>query len=328
MTKDALPQAAQSATGEWTDGDEPPLTGFWQPRYWPMWLGFGLLRLLIMLPFRVQVGIGKLLGRLIFGLMPKRRRIARANIDICFPDLSAAARARMLREHLESTGFTIFEIGLALWADDETISRLVTVKGYEHPKALLDQGQGFVALGGHFPGVELVGRALQLQKQFPPSGAMYRNVKNPLANALLRRARRKSIACLIPKEDLRKMIRLLKRGIPVWYACDQSYDGPKSALVPFFGEPAMTNIALGQIARMGNARVVQMLQRRLPDYSGYEIIFLPPLEDFPGQDPVADIERINHVLEDWIRKAPEQYYWVHRRFKNRPAPFADPYRQT
>ena len=231
----------------------------------------------------------------------------------------------MLREHLESIGFSIFEMGLALWADDATINTLVTVKGDEHVQALIDKGQGCIILGGHFAGIELVGRAMNMQLGRQRSAGLYRSLKNPFADAMLRRARLQSLTYLIPKEDLRTMIRMLRKGLPFWYAFDQSYDGPKSALVPFFGEPAMTNIALGQIARMGNARVVQLLQRRLPDYSGYELTLLPPLENFPGDDPVTDIRRVYAPLEDWILKIPEQYYWVHRRFKNRPAPLPDPY---
>jgi KDO2-lipid IV(A) lauroyltransferase len=179
-------------------------------------------------------------------------------------------------------------------------------------------------LSGHFPGIELFSR--MASKILPQSAAMYRPLKNPLIDQLLRRARSKSGSILIPKDGARQMIRLLRKGTPVWYASDQSYDRINAELVPFFGEPAMTNASLTNIVRISKVSVVPFYPRRHPDSSGYTGVFLPALENFPTDDPAADAERVNALLEEWIRKAPEQYYWVHRRFKNRPDPLPNPYR--
>jgi len=306
------------------DADYIPLYRFWQPRFWPLWVGLGVLRLMIMLPFRVQLWIGGQLGRLLFVMVPKRRRIAAINLRLCFPELDEPALRRLLRAHGESLGFSVFEIGLALWASRARVEQLVRIEGLDNLTAPLEQGHGVVVISGHFPAIELIGRAIR--KSTPPAAAMYRPLKNPLIDQLLRRARRKAISTLIPKDGIRQMIRLLRNGTPVWYAADQSYDRAYAELVPFFGEPAMTNAALTHIARMGKARVVPFYPRRLADGSGYECIFLPALENFPGNDPAADAEYINNLLAEWIRKAPEQYYWVHRRFKNRPEPNPEPYR--
>ena len=124
------------------------------------------------------------------------------------------------------------------------------------------------------------------------------------------------------------MLRLLKKGVPVWYASDQAYDRKGSALVPFFGVPAMTNCALTQIARMSKARVVPFLPRRRDDLSGYDALVLPALQDFPTDDEVADAERVHRLLEERISEAPAQYYWLHRRFKNRPPPLPDVYKKA
>lgn len=301
-----------------------PLYRFWQPRFWLLWIGLGALRLMIMLPFRTQLRIGRLLGRLLFIMVPRRRRIAEINLRLCFPELDAAALGRLVRAHGASLGFSVFEIGLALWASDERIEKLVRIEGIDNLTAPLEQGHGVVVLSGHFPAVELTGRAVK--EKAPAMAAMYRPLKNPLLDQLLRRARRQAVPTLIPKDGMRQMIRLLRKGTPVWYAPDQSYDRAGAELVPFFGEPAMTNAALTHIARMGKARVVPYFPRRLADGSGYECIFFPALENFPSDDQAADAERINALLADWIRQAPEQYYWVHRRFKNRPEPYPDPYR--
>lgn len=301
-----------------------PLYRFWQLRYWPLWAGLGILRLLVMLPFGFQWLLGRLLGRLLFMAVPKRRRIAAANLKLCFPELDESGQNRLLHAHAESIGFSVFEVGFALWSSQARIDRLVTLEGLDNISKPLERGHGVIVLSGHFPAAELVGRAIK--KHIPPPGAMYRPLKNQLVDQLLRRARGKSIDPLIPKDDVRQMIRLLRKGFPVWYASDQSYDRINAELVPFFGEPAMTNASLTSIARMSKARIVPFYQRRLADGSGYRGVFLPALENFPTDDPKADAERVNALLADWIRKAPEQYYWIHRRFKNRPPPHPDPYR--
>jgi len=313
-----------TSTAQNTATQNTPLYLFWQPRYWLLWIGIGVLRLMIGLPFRVQLQIGRLLGGLAFAVAPERRRIAEINLGICFPELDAQAKRRLVRAHGASLGFSVFEIGLALWGRDARLGKLVTFKGLDNLTTLLEQGQGVIVLSGHFPAIELTGRVFA--NRAPDMAAMYRPLKNPLINELLRRARRQAISTLIPKGDVRRMIRILRKGKPVWYASDQSYDRAYAELVPFFGEPAMTNAALTHIARMGKARVVPFYPRRLPDGSGYECVILPALENFPGDDPATDAERINVLLADWIRRAPEQYYWVHRRFKNRPEPYPDPYR--
>jgi len=315
-TKEPAPESAKT--------DFIPLYRFWQPRYWLLWIGLGALRLMIMLPFRIQLWVGRLLGRLLFVVVPKRRRIAEINLRICFPELDEAALHRLVRAHGASLGFSVFEIGLALWASQARIERLVRLAGVDNLTAPLTAGQGVVILSGHFPAVELTGRVVR--RNAPDMAAMYRPLKNPLIDQLLLRARRQAVSTVIPKDSMRQMIRLLRKGVPVWYASDQSYDRANAELVPFFDEPAMTNAALTQLARMGKARVVPFFPRRLTDGSGYECVFLPAIENFPTDDQAADAERVNKLLAEWIRKAPEQYYWVHRRFKNRPDPWPDPYR--
>jgi KDO2-lipid IV(A) lauroyltransferase len=301
-----------------------PLYFFWQPRFWPLWIGIGTLRLMVMLPFRLQLLLGRLLGRLLFAVVPKRRRIAAINLRLCFPELDEQALRRLVRAHGASLGSSIFEIGLALWASDARIERLVTVEGIDNVTKPLEQGHGVIILSGHFSALELTGRLIA--KSLPDTGGMYRPLKNPLLDQLLRRARAKTSSSLIPKDNVRQMIRLLRKGWPAWYASDQSYDRAGAELLPFFGEPAMTNTALTSIARAGKALVVPMFPYRLADGSGYKCIFLAALENFPSDNPGADAERVNLLLEEWIRTAPEQYYWVHRRFKNRPEPLVDVYR--
>ncbi len=300
-----------------------PLYRFWQPRYWPLWIGLAVLRLVVTLPYGAQLAIGRVLGRLFFRIMPARRHIATVNLRLCFPGLDEKQRSVTLRKLFESLGIGVFELGMAWWASDERVKRLIRIDGLQNLQEALGKGQGVVLLSGHFSAQELTGRLLKMS--VPEIAALYRPVRNPMINELLIRGRSTSVSRLIPKDSMRAMIRTLKQGLPVWYAPDQSYRRKYSALIPFFGEPAMTNVALSHIARIGQAVVVPYFPRRLDDGSGYHVEILPPLEQFPTEDPEADALRVNRLLEDRIRLAPEQYYWVHRRFKQRPPEFPDPY---
>jgi Kdo2-lipid IVA lauroyltransferase/acyltransferase len=154
---------------------------------------------------------------------------------------------------------------------------------------------------------------------------MYRPNKNPLLNAFMWRSRSKSIRELITKDSVRQLLRALKNGSPVWYAPDQAYTGKNSVLADFCGVPAMCNPATTQLLKTSRATLVPFLPSRLADDSGYKITFLPIVDTLPTADVVADTTAINAILEQHIRNYPEQYYWVHRRFKGRPAPLPDAY---
>lgn len=304
----------------------PSLLQFWQPRYWPLWLGVGLLRLLVLLPFRVQLLLGTAAGRLLYLLLPKRRAVAAVNLRICFPELGEAGRQRLLRRHFAALGMAIFELAMAWWASDRRILGLVHFDGIEHLLDTLKQGHGAVILSAHFSGTELTGRALRIQA--PEIAGMYRPFRNPFVDALMMRPRLRALALLIPKNNMRQLIRTLRNGFAVWYAPDQAYRRQYSVLVPFFGEPAMTNAALTHIARLSGSPVVPYLPQRLPGSQGYAVKILPALQDFPSGDLATDARRVMALFEEHIRLAPEQYYWVHRRFKDRPEGYPDPYRRT
>ncbi len=299
------------------------LLRFWQPRYWPLWIGLVVLRLLVLLPWPLQRLAGRGLGRLAWFVMPGRRAVAATNLRLCFPDLDAPGRARLLRQHFASLGMQLIEVGLTWWASAAMVRRLVQVEGLEHFDAATRDGKGAIVLSAHFAPVEFAARAVRLTR--PQIAGLYRANRNPMVDAILRRARTHITPTLIPKESMRAMIRSLTRGTSVWYAADQSYRRQYSVLVPFCGEPAMTNAALTHIARIAGAPVVPLVAHRLPDGSGYRLRFEPPLEDFPTGDPTADALRVNAIIERWIREAPHEYYWIHRRFKGRPQGYPDPY---
>jgi KDO2-lipid IV(A) lauroyltransferase len=301
------------------------LLRFWQPRYWPIWLALGVLRALVALPFRVQLACGAALGRLMYLALPSRRHVAAVNLRLCFPAMPEDERRRLLRRHFASLGIGFFELGMAWWASDRRVRRLVRIEGIEHLRAAMSAGRGAVILSGHFPATELTGRCLKLE--VPELAALYRPVRNPMVDEILRRGRSPSVRELIPKDSVRQLLRALKKGLGVWYAPDQSYRRQYSVLVPFFGEPAMTNGALTHIARLSGSPVVPYFPRRMENGSGYRVEILPALSGFPSGDLAIDAQRVTTLFEERIRLAPHQYYWVHRRFKGRPAGYPDPYQR-
>jgi KDO2-lipid IV(A) lauroyltransferase len=300
-----------------------PLYQFWQPRFWPMWLGLALLRVVVWLPQSWRMATGRFLGRRIEKLAGKRRKVAARNLAICFPELNDHDRELLVRHHFESIGMGVIELGIAWWSRDDYMDKIVTLNGLDNLQAALKQGNGVVLLSGHFATTEMAGRPLR--HRVPPMAAMYRPSNNPLTDQLMRRCRGKSIADLITKTSVRRLLKVLKEGRIVWYAADQAYNRKGTVIVPFFGEPASTNTSVSQITKLSKAPVVPFFPIRMDNGRHYSVDILPALENFPSGDDAADAIRLNELLETYIRKAPEQYYWVHRRFKGRPDEYPDPY---
>lgn len=282
-----------------------------------------MLRVLVVLPYRLQMKLGRGLGRVAMKFLRERQRIATVNLRICFPELGDAEIQALVTKHFESLGMSVFELAMAWWLSTKKVEKLIHLEGIENITGPLHEGRGVVLLSGHFASIEFPGRLLAHNLKSP--AAMYQPMHNPMVDQIIRRGRRGTNVALIPKNDIRQMIRTLRNGQMVWYAPDQSYSGKYSELVPFFSEPAMTNAALTHIARISKACIVLAVPRRLENGGGYYTEIEPALENFPTDDPAADALRVNQLLEEKIRLAPEQYYWIHRRFKNRPAPYPDPY---
>ncbi|MET0071031.1 MAG: LpxL/LpxP family Kdo(2)-lipid IV(A) lauroyl/palmitoleoyl acyltransferase [Candidatus Thiodiazotropha sp.] len=294
----------------------------YSPRTWLAWTGLGLLWLLSQsIPYRLALPLGRLMGKLIYHASPKRRHIAAVNLGICFPQLDEGQRIRLLHDHFHSLGIGILMIGYAWWASDRKLRSLVDIEGIEHLQKSLERGKGIILLSAHFTDLEITGRLLSL---FQPIAVMYRPHENPVIEWAFSRNRRMRFEAAIPRNDIRQVVRTLKRNLPVWYAPDQSFKGRSSTLAPFFGEPAATNTATSRLARISGADVILFSGYRKQDGSGYRLVIDPPLNEFPSEDAQQDAGRINGLIEQAIAHAPEQYLWIHRRFKKRKV-IPDPY---
>jgi KDO2-lipid IV(A) lauroyltransferase len=295
------------------------------PRYWPTWLGLGLLWLVCLLPLPWTVGFGEWLGRRLGRLVKSRRHVVRRNLELCFPELTAEERELRVDEHFGALGAGLFEAGYAWFASDDRLRKYGEVVGGEHLRAAMAGGRGALLLTGHFSTLELGGRFLVIAGF--AFHAMYRPYNNAVADHYLHRFRAsRSGLDALPRDDLRKLVRKLRDGALIWYAPDQTLDERISVFAPFFGVPVRTITATARLAQMGRAAVVPFFPARVG--RRYVVTVLPALADFPGGDDVADAARINHVLEDGIRLAPAQYFWVHRRFKFQPPGAADAYAKS
>jgi len=294
-----------------------PLDGLnrFAPRYWASWLGVGLMRLLIHLPYRMQLIIGRLLGRLFKLLSPYRRSIVSTNLALCFPDQTPHERGLLMSRFYASLGMSLIETAAGLWAPDSFFKRHGSIDGLEHLEAARRDGKGVLLLSGHFCSLDFAGRILM---NHHPACFTYQELRNRLLDQLTRKARQRNCKLLIHRHDIRGFIKALRAGEVVWYAPDQDQGRKNSIFVPLFGIPANTLNATTKLARLSGAAVMPFVIQRLPDAQGYQLRIEPALEHFPGADEIEDAARFNTLLEAQIRARPEQYLWIHRRFKSRP----------
>ncbi|WP_455212038.1 LpxL/LpxP family Kdo(2)-lipid IV(A) lauroyl/palmitoleoyl acyltransferase [Kaarinaea lacus] len=285
------------------------------PKYWPVWLGLGVIRGLPLLPYPLLLLLGKGIGRLMYRLMPRRRHIGAVNLKLCFPELDEATRSNILKRNFQSVATAGLETALAWWAPDAKLRHLANYHGLENLTHAIASGKSIILLTAHFTSLEIGGRLLLMEQQY---ASMYKRHRNELLEAVISRSRSKHCEIAIQQDDIRGFLRLLKNKVPVWYAPDQDLGMNRSVIAPFMGVPTATITAAGRFAKMADALVVPYFPTRRDDGSGYDIEILPPLENFPTGDDVADATIINKVIEDQARKTPEQYLWLHRRFKTRP----------
>jgi KDO2-lipid IV(A) lauroyltransferase len=296
-----------------------------RPHYWPTWLAIGTLRVLVLLPYPLQMWLGRCLGSIAVRLPLSFVRIARTNIALCLPEQSEAAREWLVKEHFGSLGQGLFETALAWWASKPRIAKLTELEGQEHLQAALARGRGAILLSAHFTTLEIGGRVLC--DRLPESvNIMYRPTGNVVLERFLARNRSHQAKRAIPRDDIRTLISSLKNNEPVWYAPDQAYRKKGAEMVPFFGIPAATNTATSRLARMTGAAVLPYFQERLPN-GRFRMVIHPMLENFPSDDPVADARRFNEYIEAQVRRTPEQYLWIHRRFKGLTPDYPDYYKR-
>jgi KDO2-lipid IV(A) lauroyltransferase len=283
-------------------------------------LVIGLLWLLHFLPPRAIAAIGSATGALLFWLIPERRAVTRVNLALCFPALGAAQREALARAHFRAISRAFFDHALLWWAPRERIERLVRIEGLGHLRAAMGTpgSAPVILLVPHFVGLHAGAVRLACEADCT---ALYARQKNARFDAFLQRVRNRfGDQRIYSRQDgIRPILARMREGRPLYYLPDQDY-GPRDAIfVPFFGVPAATIPGLSRIARVTRAKVLPCVTRMLPRGAGYVLRIEPPWDNFPTDDLAADTRRMNATIEQRIAEMPEQYNWMHRRFKTRPA---------
>ncbi len=286
------------------------------PRYWLLWFGVSLLWLIVtLLPYRVLIKLGGGLGTLLMKLLKKREKTAVRNLELCFPDMPQSERDDILKGHAKSVGIALFETGMAWWWPQWRINKLVTFSGLEHIEAAQKQNKGVLLFALHTFCLEIGGRLFSSKAKLT---AVYRPHNNEVMEYLQVCGRQRS-AKLITKRNIRAMISALGNGESVWYTSDQDFGRSKAVFVPFFAVPqAATVVGASILTQNTDSVVLPYVIVRKDDGSGYHIELKPPLENFPSNDDTQDAIYSNKIVEQGIMQAPEQYMWLHRRFKTRP----------
>ncbi|WP_220758825.1 MULTISPECIES: LpxL/LpxP family Kdo(2)-lipid IV(A) lauroyl/palmitoleoyl acyltransferase [unclassified Shewanella] len=288
----------------------------YHPKYWLLWLGVGFMRLTQLLPLRVQMKMGAALGRLGMKLVGKRVKTARRNLELCFPDMSDSDMQQLVTENFEQTGKAVFDTANAWWWSDEKIQQHMSIKGKEYVEQTLESGQGVILFAVHCLPLEMGARIFG---QFQPGVGVYRPHNNPVMEYLQVKGRLRSNKALVPKRDLRQMVRSLREPNVIWYTADQDFGRSSATFIPFFNVPeAATITGATTLAKLGKAKVLPFFVERNSDDTGYNIEIQPALDNFPGENEIEDAKRGNKIIESIISRNMSQYMWLHRRFKTRP----------
>ena len=278
-------------------------------------LGIAVLWVLHLLPLPALALVGRVAGIILYGAADKRRRIVLTNLKLCFPDRSDAERRHIARCHFQVLARAFLEHGILWWSSKARIQKLVRVEGLEHWRPVAHKP--VIWLVPHFAGLDMGGARIFTEWRLV---SVYSQQKNPVIDRLLLHGRtRFSESVMFSRQDgIRPVVKAMREGLPFYYLPDMDYGARDAVFVPFMGVQAATISGLSRLARLAKAVVVPAVTQQLPGSQGYVLRFYPPWENYPTDDVEADARRMNDFIEERVREMPEQYYWVHRRFKTRP----------
>ncbi|HYC45871.1 MAG TPA: lipid A biosynthesis acyltransferase [Burkholderiales bacterium] len=272
--------------------------------------------LLHFLPLPILAMIGRGFGLLLYCVILERRRVGLTNLRLCFPDWSESKRRALLRRHFQAFGRAIVERGIVWWSSRDRIMRLVRIEGLENWRSVADRP--VIWLAPHFVGLDAGGTRIAAEYA---ASSMYSRQRNPVLERILYHGRTRFVMPRLfsRQEGLRAIVRAMREGLPFYYLPDMDFGPRDSVFVPFFNVPAATITGLARLAKLARAAVVPVITRQLPGGRGYEVRFYPAWSDFPTEDTEADARRMNAFIEERVLEMPEQYHWLHKRFKTRPA---------
>ena len=285
------------------------------PRLWPTWFAIGCAWLLAHLPWPVQFHLGQAVGKLLYKVSGRRRRICQINLAICYPDMPESARETLCKQHFCSMGVGFFEMLISWFYGVDKIAPKVTFSGETLLKETFAQGKGCIIIGGHFSSIDICGSQMT---RFVKVHPIYKLQSNPVLNWIMERQRQRTFEKTIERSNMREVVKSLKDNRAVWYAVDQDYGRKTSVFAPFFGKECATIAHIGRVSRITDAPVLLYDYCRTP--TGYHISLQATPPGFPYADDVENAKAMNHMMESLIDSKKEQYFWTHRRFKTQPDP--------
>lgn len=271
------------------------------------------MRIGVFIPFNFQVLIGKTIGKLLYPFMHKLRSTAYSNISHCFPDKKQNQVNLLVKRHFEAIGVSFFETANAYYGSNKKIKKLLTITNENFFQDALKEEGGIILLCSHFMPLMLGSRALLINHTI---ANIYRPQNNKLFDRIMVKGYKKNGAVMIKSTDTRSIIKAINNSLPIWYAPDQDLGKNNSVFAPFFGIQTATASATARLAKNNNTRVIPYSFIRTK--KGYTMSFEKPIANYPSNDPIQDATIVNQILEKQIVKSPEQYLWIHRRFKTRP----------
>ncbi len=276
-------------------------------------IGLFAMWLLHFLPLPVLALFGQMLGLLLYLLGRERRRVARINLRLCFPAMKDSARESLLRQHFRALGRSFLEHNLLWWSSKKRLKKLIRIEGMENWEAV--SSRPVIWFAPHFVGLDMGGVRLSCDYA---GASVYSHQKNAKFDEMLLHGRsRFGNSTLLSRQDgLRPVIRALKKKLPLYYLPDMDFGIRDGSFVPFFGVKAATVNGLSRLASLTGAAVVPCVTRQLS--WGYTVKFYPAWDNYPSGDIEADTRRMNAFIEERVLEMPEQYYWLHKRFKTRP----------
>ena len=287
------------------------------PRYWLGWLVYLFFRILFLLPYTWLFAAFSCLGYAAGPLFKKRYSIVKRNAQLCFPEFSEEEQEKFIRDVLANTIIGFFETLYGWWGSAKWIKAHSRVEGIELLEQARENDQGVVLISGHFSSLDLSGRAMLMHL---PLSASYRKHKNALMNYIINGSRNRHFENLVEKREMRRMLRLLRKNEIIWYATDQDFGRKDSVFAPFFGIQTCTLTTLSRLTSMTKAKPLHYSYRRegRGKNTQYVIRIYDAYSEGFSEDEVANATLLNKVMEDNVRQSPEQYLFVHRRFKTRP----------
>ncbi len=293
-----------------------------KPKYWPTWLGIFIAYPICFMPLRIRWAVGSSLGRIGYRLAGKRRHIVETNLRLCFPEKGDQEIKQLTKDNFISSGISIVETAVGWFTSPDTYIDLVDFENLDLLLKAQEENRGVLLLGMHLSTLDLTGAAVGRKAAVD---VMYRRNKNLLIETVMTRGRKQHFPSAIEREDIRQVIRRLKKGATVWYGADQDYGLKHSVFAPFFGIQTATITAPSRLLKMTGAIPLHLSHYRDLDTGRYRVRFRKMPDGYPSGDDITDCSMYNQIVEDCILEAPEQYWWLHRRFKTRPEGEPRPY---